>query len=131
MPNVPPTDLELMQTAAAAEALSALTDPKCLTLFRMLVRAGPAGIPAGVIERETGTETGEMATQLADLCGVGLVVVRQDEAITTYAANMSGTRELVGFLIEDCCGGQEQICSLIDVARSFRSPATSAVPAAR
>ena len=125
MSTVPIGDLELMQVAAASEILAALIKPSHLTIFRSLVRAGPAGVLSSELERRTGYCSEELETGLASLREAGLVVRSGEDDGRRDAVNFSGTRELIAFLIEDCCGDREQICSLLEVAKAFQ-PATPA-----
>jgi len=92
-------------------ALSALAHPGRLDIFRLLVRAGPAGMAAGDIARATGSLANTLSTNLSVLAGVGLVSSRRDGRSIIYAAGYDRMRDLLAFLMEDCCGGQAEICA--------------------
>jgi ArsR family transcriptional regulator len=106
-----------MQTPTAVGALSALAHPGRLDVFRLLVKAGPEGLAAGAIARATGSLTNTLSTNLGILATAGLVSSRRDGRSIIYTASYDQMRELLAFLMEDCCGGNPQICApLAEVA---------------
>jgi ArsR family transcriptional regulator, arsenate/arsenite/antimonite-responsive transcriptional repressor len=100
-----------METTTAIGALSALAHPGRLAVFRLLVRAGPEGMAAGQIARATGSLANTLSTNLNVLAGAGLVSSRRDGRSIIYAAGYDRMRELLAFLMEDCCGGNAEICA--------------------
>jgi len=100
-----------MESQAAVTALSALAHPGRLEVFRLLVRAGPDGMAAGDIARATGSLPNTMSASLNILAGAGLVSSRREGRSIIYAAGYSQMRELLGFLMDDCCGGKPEICA--------------------
>ena len=100
-----------METPAAVSALSALAHPGRLEVFRLLVRAGPEGMAAGEIARSTGSLPNTLSANLNVLAGAGLVSSRRDGRSIIYAAGYERMRELLAFLMEDCCGGKPEICA--------------------
>jgi len=100
-----------METPSDVTALSALAHPGRLEVFRLLVRAGPEGIAAGEIARATGSLANTMSTNLNVLAGAGLVTSRRDGRSIIYAAAFDRMRELLAFLMEDCCAGNAEICA--------------------
>jgi len=103
----------------AVEALSALAHGHRLAVFRLLVRAGADGLPAGEIAREVGVLPNTLSTHLTILSHAGLVQSRRDGRSVIYSANYDGMRDLLGFLVADCCGGHPEICaSLTDAAQT-------------
>ncbi len=112
-----------MQLPAAVEALSALAHGSRLAVFRLLVRAGPAGLPAGEIAREVGALPNTLSTHLTILGHAGLVHSRRDGRSIIYSADYDGMRALLGFLVDDCCGGRPEICApLTEVAADTCCP---------
>jgi len=103
-----------MQLPIAVEALSALAQPTRLAAFRLLVRAGKAGLPAGAIAREIGAAPSTLSTHLAILSHAGLIRSRRQGRSIVYAADHARMRDLLGFLIADCCGGQPEICAPLE-----------------
>jgi len=100
-----------MQLPSAVEALSALAHSSRLAVFRLLVRAGPDGMPAGEIAREIGALPNTLSTHLTILGHAGLIQSRREGRSVIYSANYQGMRALLGFLMEDCCGGRPEICA--------------------
>jgi len=100
-----------MEQLSAVGALSALAHAGRLEVFRLLVRAGPDGMAAGDIARATGSLANTLSTNLNVLAGAGLVHARRDGRSIIYAAGYDRMRELLAFLMEDCCGGNAEICA--------------------
>jgi DNA-binding transcriptional ArsR family regulator len=100
-----------MQLPVAVEALSALAHGHRLAVFRLLVRAGPDGIPAGEIAREIGVLPNTLSTHLTILGHAGLVRSRRDGRSVIYSADYEGMRALLAFLVADCCAGRPEICA--------------------
>jgi len=100
-----------MQIPTAVEALSALAHGSRLAVFRLLVRAGPEGLPAGEIAREVGALPNTLSSHLTILAHAGLIRSRRDGRSILYSADYEGMRALLGFLMEDCCGGRPEICA--------------------
>jgi DNA-binding transcriptional ArsR family regulator len=104
-----------MEPQSAVSALSALAHPGRLEVFRLLVRAGPEGMAAGQIARETGSFANTLSTNLNVLAGAGLVSSRREGRSIIYAAGYDRMRDLLAFLMEDCCGGNAEICAPLAV----------------
>jgi ArsR family transcriptional regulator len=100
-----------METPTAVGALSALAHPGRLEVFRLLIQAGADGLPAGEIARATGSLANTLSTNLGILAGAGLVASRRDGRSIIYTAAYDRMRELLAFLVEDCCGGKPEICA--------------------
>jgi DNA-binding transcriptional ArsR family regulator len=101
----------MMPLPRAVDLLSALAQGSRLAAFRLLVKAGPDGLPAGVIAREVGVRPNTLSTHLAILEHAGLVQARREGRSVIYAADYAAMRALLGFLVEDCCGGKPEICA--------------------
>lgn len=101
----------LMQIPTAVDALSALAHASRLAVFRLLVRAGPDGLRAGDIAREVGALPNTLSTHLAILAHAGLIRSRRDGRAILYSADYDGMRDLLGFLMDDCCAGRPEICA--------------------
>lgn len=100
-----------MDSVAAVAALSALAHPARLEVFRLLVRAGPEGVAAGEIARATGSLANTLSANLNLLAAAGLVTSRREGRSIIYAAGYERMRELLAFLMEDCCAGNAEICA--------------------
>ena len=105
-----------MEMRQAVEALSALAQTVRLEVFRLLVRQGPIGLPAGEIARALGVAPSTLSPHLAQLERAGLATSWRDERRIFYAVDVEGTRRLLAFLTEECCGGRPELCR--DLART-------------
>lgn len=99
-----------MESSAAVTALSALAHEGRLEVFRLLVRAGDAGMAAGDIARTTGVRPNTLSSNLNILSVAGLVTSRREGRSIIYRAAYDRMRELLEFLMEDCCAGNAAIC---------------------
>ena len=91
-------------------ALSALAHDIRIDVFRLLVRAGPAGVAAGEIAADLDIRPNTLSNNLAILNAAGLVrSVREGRSIR-YFARMEGMRDLLAFLMRDCCAGRPELC---------------------
>lgn len=100
-----------MDTAPAVSALSALAHEGRLSIFRLLVQAGQGGMAAGDIARATGALPNTLSSNLNILSSAGLVTSRRDGRSIIYAAAYGQMRDLLAFLMEDCCAGSPEICA--------------------
>jgi len=99
-----------MDELVAIDALGALAQESRLKVFRLLLRAGREGMPAGDIARALGVPHNTMSVHLAVLSRAKLVGACKEGRSVIYAANLQGTRELLSYLIEDCCRGKPDTC---------------------
>ena len=117
-----------MDAESAVAALSALAHSGRLETFRLLVKAGDPGMPAGDIARATGSLANTLSSNLAILHGAGLVSSKRHGRSIIYKADYDRMRDLLAFLMEDCCGGAAEICT--PLAQLF-SRSCDALPADR
>ena len=99
-----------MEMIKAIDALSALAQPTRLAAFRLLVRAGESGLAAGEIADALNVRQNTMSTNLSILVVAGLASNSRDGRIIRYHVNLDGTRRLLDFLLQDCCGGRPELC---------------------
>ena len=85
-----------MDKKSALSALAALGQDTRLEVFRLLVRAGADGLPAGEIASRLGTVQNTMSAHLKVLDHAGLVRAERDGRIVRYVADMTGFRDLLG-----------------------------------
>jgi DNA-binding transcriptional ArsR family regulator len=109
-----------MESNIAIEALSALAHPGRLGVFRLLVRAGAEGAPAGEIARALDTPANTMSTQLAILTRAGLIRSRRESRSIIYSADYAQITALLGFLMQDCCQGRPEICAPVAAMAACR-----------
>lgn len=100
-----------MEQINAITAFAALAQPSRLDAFRLLIKAGPEGMAAGEIAAALGARQNTMSANLSVLHGAGLVSNSREGRSIRYFANFNTTRELISFLMEDCCGGRPEICA--------------------
>ncbi len=99
-----------MQEQDAVSALSALAHEHRLRIFRLLVIAGPSGVPAGNIAEEIGISPTSTSFHLKELDRSGLVTATRQGRFIRYAVHVEGMRQLLAYLTEDCCQGQPELC---------------------
>ena len=95
-----------METTQAIEALGALAQESRLSIFRLLVQAGPGGLAAGVIGEKLDLPPATLSFHLAHLARSGLASSRQDGRFVIYSADFENMNALVEFLTDNCCGGK-------------------------
>lgn len=91
-------------------AFSALSQETRLDVFRLLVKAGETGVPAGEIAQRLGVRQNTMSANLAVLLSAGLVRNERHGRTILYFADFDALRGLLGFMLEDCCGGRPDLC---------------------
>jgi DNA-binding transcriptional ArsR family regulator len=118
-----------VETAKTIDALSALAHDTRLKVFRLLVQAGPEGLPAGSIGDKLGLPAATLSFHLAHLARAGLARSRQDGRFVIYSADFQSMNELVGFLTENCCGGRS--CAPASKFHPMKGAGHEALPRAR
>ncbi len=93
----------------ALDALSALAQESRLDVFRLLLRRGR--MAAGEIAQVLDVPHNTLSAQLSILSRAGLLRSERRGRSIIYAADLSGIRRLLAFLIEDCCQGSPQVCA--------------------
>ncbi|MBZ0128514.1 MAG: metalloregulator ArsR/SmtB family transcription factor [Rhodobacteraceae bacterium] len=99
-----------METTDALPAFAALSQPTRLAAFRLLVRAGDVGIIAGDLADKLEVRQNTLSANLSVLLNAGLVTNKREGREIRYFANMQTMRDLLAFLMEDCCGGRPELC---------------------
>ena len=102
-----------METKAAVTALAALAQDSRLAIFRALVQAGPSGLAAGRISELTGIAPSSLSFHLKELSHADMVDSQQAGRFVIYSANFATMSALLGFLTDNCCGGNPclPVCS--------------------
>ena len=100
-----------MEKISAVAALAALAQDSRLDVFRLLVEAGPNGMPAGEIADTLGLAPNTLTFHFDRLRVAGLVTVRRDGRSMIYAARYDTMNELLGYLTENCCQGRAEQCA--------------------
>ena len=100
-----------MKINQAVNALSALAQKSRLQVFRLLVKLGPEGLPAGQIADQLKIPPATLSFHLKELKNAGLAESRKEGRSVIYALNVKGINCLMGFLTEDCCQGRPELCA--------------------
>lgn len=99
-----------MDTKSAAVALTALAQETRLSVFRVLVEAGPEGVAAGALAKMLKVPAATLSFHLKEISHAGLVTSRQKGRFIYYAANFEHMAALMTFLTQNCCKGMPQEC---------------------
>jgi ArsR family transcriptional regulator, arsenate/arsenite/antimonite-responsive transcriptional repressor len=102
-----------MDKKFALMAFDALSQETRLDALRLLIHAGPQGLPAGEIGDRLGIKQNTMSVNLKILAQAGLITSRRDGRTIRYAASFNAIQGLVLFLMQDCCGGRTELCQPI------------------
>ena len=94
-----------METRDAVEKLAALAHEARLEIFRLLVRAGSDGMPAGAIAETLDVPAATLSFHLKELRNAGVVQCERDGRSRIYSPDFSTMNALLGFLTENCCEG--------------------------
>lgn len=97
----------------AMSAFGALSQKTRLEVFRLLLAAGPTGMSAGEIGEVLGVRQNTMSANLAVLLQSGLVRNEREGRSIRYFADLDGTRDLLTYLMADCCGGHPELCAQV------------------
>jgi ArsR family transcriptional regulator len=100
-----------MELKAVIACLSALAHDGRLSAFRMLIQAGAEGLPAGEVARRLEMLPNSLSSNLNILSNAGLIGARRDGRSIIYTPDFGVMRDLLAFLMEDCCGGAPEICA--------------------
>ena len=100
-----------MENPHAVTALAALAQEHRLAVFRLLVQAGPEGLPAGQVADALDLAPNTLTFHFDRLREAGLVTVRRDGRSMIYAAQFETMNALLGFLTENCCQGAAEKCA--------------------
>jgi protein-tyrosine-phosphatase/DNA-binding transcriptional ArsR family regulator len=99
-----------MEISNAVGACGALAQESRLKIFRLLVQCGPDGMAAGDIARRLKLPQNTLSFHVAILSRARLVASRKVGRSIIYFVDLEGTRDLLSFLVEDCCGGKAELC---------------------
>jgi DNA-binding transcriptional ArsR family regulator len=120
-----------MNSSQAVTALTALAHEYRLSVYRMLVEAGRAGLNAGTIATRLKLAPSSLSFHLQHLNRAGLITQERNSRQLIYSADFAAMEELVGYLTENCCAGSAGACATAcEPARSDRKPARRGTRAA-
>jgi ArsR family transcriptional regulator, arsenate/arsenite/antimonite-responsive transcriptional repressor len=100
-----------MEQSDAVAALAALAQDNRLDAYRLLVQAGPEGLPAGSVASALGLAPNTLTFHFDRLRQAGLVTVRREGRSMIYTTRYDTMNALIAYLTENCCGGRPEQCA--------------------
>jgi len=110
-----------MEQSRAVAALAALAQDNRLAVYRLLVQAGPEGMPAGSIADTLELAPNTLTFHFDRLRQAGLVTARRQGRSMIYVAHYEVMNEIIAYLTENCCGGAPEQCLPATACRPARS----------
>ena len=107
-----------MEKSDAVVALAALAQDNRLDVYRLLVQAGPEGMPAGSVANALKLAPNTLTFHFDRLRQAGLVTVRREGRSMIYAARYEAMNGLLSYLTENCCAGAPASYARAEGARS-------------
>jgi len=117
-----------MEKSDVVAALAALAQDNRLDAYRLLVRAGPQGMPAGSIASALKLAPNTLTFHFDRLRQAGLVTVRREGRSMIYAARYEAMNGLLSYLTENCCAGAPTSCASAEGASPRPSRKKERVP---
>lgn len=100
----------MSQDELIAKKLSAMAHPARLAIVRMLVRAGPQGMPASQLGEPLDIAASALTFHLQKLAHAGLVVSRRSGRFIVYSALFDELLNLADHLVGACCADSPEKC---------------------
>jgi DNA-binding transcriptional ArsR family regulator len=100
-----------MNAKQIVAALAALGHETRLEVFRLLVQRGPDGLAAGFIAQKLDLPPSSLTFHLQQLTHAGLITQRRLSRQLIYAADFAAMNTMMGYLTENCCGGNPALCA--------------------
>ena len=94
-----------MEIKNTIQALAALAQESRLAIFRLLVVAGPDGMPVGKIAEQLSLANATLSFHLKELTNAGLTRATPNGRSISYSANFTTMNKLLEYLTENCCAG--------------------------
>lgn len=116
-----------MKSIQVVRALAALAQESRLAIYRLLVTRGPQGLSAGAIGDKLGIQPATLSFHLKELANAGLLSALTQGRFVIYSANFQGMNELLGYLTDNCCGGNP--CTPVAARTPSRAPKKQRVSA--
>jgi DNA-binding transcriptional ArsR family regulator len=100
-----------MDEPQALDAFGALSQETRLRIVRLLVEAGPEGMPAGAVGEAVDASSSKVSFHLSHLERAGLIQSRREARSIIYSAAYPALAELIAFLMRDCCRSRPEVCA--------------------
>lgn len=101
-----------MEMKSAINAFSALAQESRLKILRLLIAQGPGPLSAGELAERLSIQPATLSFHLKELVNAGLIQSQRRGRSILYGADLVGVRDLVRFLLEDCCQGRPELCDI-------------------
>lgn len=105
-----------MDIDSTASSFAALGHPARLTLFRLLVRAEPQGLTVTEIGAHMDMPLSTLAHHLRSLKQAGLIRQTREGREVQTRADVLSLRNVLDFVVCECCEGVDAPASLQEVA---------------
>lgn len=103
------SDIDSIDVTEAATSFAALGSEQRLQVLKVLVRAGPQGLPIGELGARAGVTGSTLTHHMKLLSAAGLVrQVRDGRRIICIGAAFERMQILSDFLLQECCADSEQ-----------------------
>jgi ArsR family transcriptional regulator, arsenate/arsenite/antimonite-responsive transcriptional repressor len=112
----PAAEKPAMPFDEAARCLAELGHPHRLQVFHLLIRAGDAGLSVGEIQGALGIPKSTLAHHIAQLVAAGLMTQRREGRVQRCKVDAEKSRQLLKFLVSDCCEGLPDLAELLRAA---------------
>ena len=117
-----------MEIKNATVALAALGQTTRLSVFRLLVEAGPGGRMVGEIAEALELPGATLSFHLKELTAAGLIEGESRGRYICYRANFDAMNDLIEFLTRNCCGGDASRCAPTKQASASKAEPVKKVP---
>lgn len=114
-----------MKGTRVVESLGALAHEYRLAIYRLLIRQGPEGLPAGAIGGRVGLTPSSLTFHLQALQRAGLITQVRVGRQLLYSADFSAMSELVDYLTDECCVEGTACAPSLESPRPARKPKSS------
>jgi DNA-binding transcriptional ArsR family regulator len=119
----------MMLQSTATTVFEALASGLRLDIYRLLVREGADGLVAGEISTRLDVPPSNLSFHLKVLTSAGLLIVEQEGRYQRYRANTSLMVNLISYLVDECCGGQPELC--LDPGRTAKAAGLRPAPTSK
>ncbi len=96
-----------MEIDKVAKCLAELGNPSRLAAFRLLVQAGPQGLPVKDIQSHLDIPQSTLSHHIAHLISAGLISQTREGRMLRCRVEFDVIRDVLEFLLRDCCAGIE------------------------
>lgn len=93
-------------------SLKALAQSTRLAVFRLLMKRGTNGLPAGAIAEQLQIPQNTLSAHLNILSNAGLIAADRQGRKLIYSVQIGAIRQFIGYLVNDCCDGHPDICAI-------------------